>query len=412
VVAERNELQELVWSAVAALPERDAEVLDLQLRYGMSPAEIGEIIGVNRNAANQLVHRVRGRFETAVRARVLWRGDRPECDDLATLLAASGVGHFGADAVKVADRHAATCDRCTEKRELRLRPAALFASVPVVAAPFVFKQQVAGAMEAAGVPMQGSSFASSVSAPAPASEGAPGQATGQQDLDVGDPSDGSGSSGGSGGLGGPPVGSGPSISPHSRRRRRIAAMAVVVACVLLAAVVLFAVETHDPPVPEVAESAETTLGGSLSVSPGSSTTSVAPTSATTTTPEQVVVTTSSTSSSTTSSSTVPTRVSVAIGLTPTAVVVDAQRSFAPPVLTWSVTGTGAFSVQVQGPPKDVNGTVPSATTSGAGQVCPGTIARGRCFYSSGRPAQVDYVISVLGPDGQVLATRTVTLSIT
>ena len=67
-VAEDGELVALVRESAAALGERDAEVLDLQLRYGLSPAEIGEVMGMNRNAANQLCHRIRQRFAGAVRA--------------------------------------------------------------------------------------------------------------------------------------------------------------------------------------------------------------------------------------------------------------------------------------------------------------------------------------------------------
>ena len=64
----------LVHEVVGALGERDAEVLDLQLRYGLTPAEIGEVIGLNRNAANQLCHRAEARFAAAFGARMLWNG--------------------------------------------------------------------------------------------------------------------------------------------------------------------------------------------------------------------------------------------------------------------------------------------------------------------------------------------------
>jgi len=186
-------------------------------------------------------------------------------------------------------------------------------------------------------------------------------------------------------------------------------MAAVVAMVLLAAVVLFAVETHDPPVPEVAESAETTVGPSLTVSGGSSTRTVPDASSSTTT-EPVTATTPSTTAPS-SSTTVPTRVSVSISLTPAGVRVGSTRSFAPPTLAWSVTGTGTFSVRVEGPGGDTSGTVPSTSATGSGVVCPGTLAQGECFFAGRHPTTVDDVITVLGPEGSVLATRTVTLSI-
>ncbi len=83
---EDNELVALVWESAAALGARDAEILDLGLRHGMSPAEIGETVGMNRNAANQAVHRARNRLKTAVEARVLWRSGEPVCAGLAAAL--------------------------------------------------------------------------------------------------------------------------------------------------------------------------------------------------------------------------------------------------------------------------------------------------------------------------------------
>jgi len=69
-------------------------------------------------------------------------------------------------------------------------------------------------------------------------------------------------------------------------------------------------------------------------------------------------------------------------------------------------------MQLQGPAGDTSGTVPSTSATGSGLVCPDTLAQGQCYFRSSRPATADYVITVLGPDGSVLATRTVTLTIT
>ena len=156
---EDDEIVSLVTEAAAALEGRDAEVLDLGLRLGLSPAEVGEAVGLNRNAANQAVHRARRRLRTAVEARVLWRRGRPDCPDLADALAAAGVERFGAAAVAVADAHAGGCARCTEQRRLRLDPAVLFGAVPLVGAPGLLKGQIAHALSGQGVPMGGSAHA-------------------------------------------------------------------------------------------------------------------------------------------------------------------------------------------------------------------------------------------------------------
>lgn len=146
----------LVWESAEALGERDATVLDLTLRHGMTPMEVGEVVGVNRNAANQLVHRVRNRLGDAVRARVLWHGGSPRCADLAALLADAGIERFDADAVRVTTAHVDTCEACEERRRLRLAPAALFGAIPILGVPAVLNQRVAAALVDDGVPMEGS----------------------------------------------------------------------------------------------------------------------------------------------------------------------------------------------------------------------------------------------------------------
>src|SRR5262245_42954396 len=88
-IAEDAAYSALLWDAADALGERDQQVLDLHLRHGLAPAEIGDVMDVNRNAANQLVHRVRQRLATAVGARVLWRGGEPACSALRAELVAA-----------------------------------------------------------------------------------------------------------------------------------------------------------------------------------------------------------------------------------------------------------------------------------------------------------------------------------
>ena len=209
-VAADHEVQELVWSAAATLGERDLTALDLSLRHGLEPAEIGEVLGINRNAANQLVHRMKGRLATAVRSRVLWRGGRPSCGVLQAALEAEGIDAFDARAVKVADRHAGTCTDCAKRRDLRLDPAQLFAAVPIVAVPAVFKAEAASALTAAGVPMQGSA-AVGVGAPGADAGGANAGADGGSSVDGGS-ADGGPSDGGPGTEGSGDVGSADSPS--------------------------------------------------------------------------------------------------------------------------------------------------------------------------------------------------------
>jgi RNA polymerase sigma factor (sigma-70 family) len=153
---EDNELVALVWESAAALGDRDAEILDLGLRHGLTPAEIGEAVGMNRNAANQAVHRARNRLKTAVEARVLWRSGEPVCEGLAAALTTAKVGHFGPEAVRVTTRHAEKCAECQERRQTRLEPSAMFGALPFLVVPMLLKMKVAHALSESGVPMAGS----------------------------------------------------------------------------------------------------------------------------------------------------------------------------------------------------------------------------------------------------------------
>jgi RNA polymerase sigma factor (sigma-70 family) len=154
-VAEDGSYVALLWDSAEALGERDRDVLDLHLRHGLGPAEIGEVVGINRNAANQLVHRVRQRLGTAVGARMLWRRGQPSCAALRAELVDADVERFDGEAVHVIDRHAGACDQCNARRRLTLSPAQMFSAIPIVSMP-ALKTRTAHALAAEGVPMQGS----------------------------------------------------------------------------------------------------------------------------------------------------------------------------------------------------------------------------------------------------------------
>jgi RNA polymerase sigma factor (sigma-70 family) len=401
-VAEDGEIVALVREATAALGERDAEVLELQLTHGLSPAEIGEVIGMNRNAANQLCHRIRGRFATALGARVLWRGRRPDCDALSELLASAGIERFDADAVKLADRHAEGCERCSERRQLRLQPATLFASVPVVVAPVVLKQQAAAALEAAGVPMDGSAFS-----PSAAADGA------HPDR----------------GADGRDTPSGPAAASH--RLRSVAARSLVAAVLVVVVVAVLAARVHEGTVDDeltVADSDPATTASApsepsldLEVSPGSDDEGAA---AEGDTPTEVPVGTSSEPASPPGTAPPPGAVPPAgtppppsapaplirFDLRPTTAGTAYQPgSASAPLLQWAV--SGARSVRVEGVADGNAGVVLSNASEGSASVCPGVLVGGsaipRCASS---PGVYDYVIVVEGDDGQV-HTRHATLII-
>lgn len=150
----RREQHDLVWAAAAALGERDASVLDLHLRHGLEPGEIAEALGINANNAHQVLFRLRARLGGAVQAWVLWNDGEPRCDELATILATSGVVAFGPDAVRVIGRHADGCPVCEDQRAAALAPEAMFAAVPGLVAPATLRDRVRDGLAAEGVPVK------------------------------------------------------------------------------------------------------------------------------------------------------------------------------------------------------------------------------------------------------------------
>lgn len=430
---EDAELADLVWDAAGALGARDVEVLDLQLRHGLSPAEIGEVVGLNRNAANQLVHRVRKRLDAAIRARVLWRGGTPACPDLDRLLRSAGIAAFDAEAVKLADTHAASCEACSDRRQLKLQPSALFASVPIVVAPIFIKTQAASALEALGVPMQGSSFAGGGAAGAGATAG---EAAG----DAGGGAAGAGAAGDGSVL--------PRPEPASAGRSwRTAALGVAAAVVLVA--LLFGITGRLGPglneeqvasqVPVTTATPGTEPAGSsvpptFGVEPGDTTPATDSTSSTTlagtppssgaTTPTIVVVPTdpttvtnpttpppTATNPTTPPTTPVPVQISLAIKdqrpFPYTATwYLQPPSSTAPataPLLVWTVTGPAGMTIDVSGvqwSQLDVAATnrVFSHNATGNEALCPGTVLRS-VLCSGVKQGTYTYTVTVTTPGG-------------
>lgn len=148
--AERSDQRRLVWTAVAALGERDTSLLDLHLRHGLGPTEIAEELQVTPNNAKQLLFQLRRKLREAIGAVLLWRDGHPTCADLAMLVAKSGP--FDGEVARTIRRHQRDCTRCQREIARQTNPERLFASVPFAVAPLLLKQRAVTALTQAGVP--------------------------------------------------------------------------------------------------------------------------------------------------------------------------------------------------------------------------------------------------------------------
>jgi RNA polymerase sigma factor (sigma-70 family) len=389
-VAEDASYVALLWDAADALGDRDRDVLDLNLRHGLAPAEIADVVGINRNAANQLVHRVRQRLAGAVGARLLWRGGEPACAALRAALVSAEVERFGADAVRVTERHAAACADCTARGRVHLAPEKMFAAIPVIALPSL-KAKVAHALAGAGLPMDGSAA-----------------------LDAGDTPD--------------PDGAG-----RTRGRVRRGVLAAAVATGLVVAVLIFtagALSDGTGPVVSVGSdttatsadargSSGTAAGSSSSSSTGSSPTrpdgrragrprpgpavptagpDVAPGVAPGVTPGVTpTVAPAGTAGSTAATTTTTVPVEVSFRLTRSSVPPSYAYDSGAPRVVWRVTGAASVIV------RDHDGGVLSTAASGDERICPGAVlTTGNGTSCEATPGDYEYVLEAYDAGGAMV----------
>ena len=405
---ESDEAGELLWAAAAALGERDASLLDLHLRHGLTAAEMADELGVTDNNAHQLMFRLRARLGSAVRGFVLWRDGAPACADLADVLRAGGVTRFGADAARITSRHAFGCAECKERQRLRLSPEAMFAAIPIAVAGSVLKAKAAAALELAGVPI---SAPGTLATPPPEHLPAPEVAAPDADApdaDVPDEvpdapdepvehdehdDDHHDDGGRGGGIGGGEVdaASAAESEPESRRKRVVVAVLVAAIVILIALTAVLA----DPLGHGTANVA--TVDTAVTTTTAASTTS---TTASTTTTDTTVVTTTTAAPRTTATTARP--ATTAPATTPTTSGSPAIGSFAADpgtvacldstlrrlILKWSSTNATQATIEGEGAPA---GTLPPSGSTG---VCAPT-------------APVTYVLTVTGPGGSASQPLTV-----
>lgn len=435
-VGER-EVAALLWEAAEALGERDRTVLDLQLRHGLTPAEIGEVVGVNRNAANQLVHRVKQRLEGAVTARLLWRGEAPTCPRLLAELETAGVSAFDQRAIAIANRHAPTCDECEDRQRAGLEPVALFGALPIALAPALLKQQTASVLEGAGVSMGGSAYAPAGVAGGPTGSEASGPS----------PTPGGGAGGGDGttplasaGAAGPTAaitraqtrdsdedsGSGGDGGPNAPRRTALVVAAILALLALVGGTVLAVsgddnsdelateptapndlVTPTDPDGSTPSTASAEPVVGTAADAIGHPTTTTTPALGPTATTEPGLVvpppaptTTTSPPAPTTTSTTSPPPATASASISPATAPPTFPMIAGQPILTWST--SGGASVEVTGPGFS------ASTASGSAPICPGTIVSSLCVSS---PGSYTYRVRVRNSSGVVVATDAANLVI-
>jgi RNA polymerase sigma factor (sigma-70 family) len=127
--AEQPDLRALFEDACDGLNPGEREVIELQLRQGLDPAEIAAVLGLSRGHAHTLLSRAGEQLWTCLAVLLVSRGGRDSCGELDALLA-GWHGRLTVPLRKRVHRHIEHCAVCGARRSFELRPAKLLDLAP------------------------------------------------------------------------------------------------------------------------------------------------------------------------------------------------------------------------------------------------------------------------------------------
>jgi len=133
---ERADLRALVRDALGGVGPAEREVLELQLRQGLSGGEVASVLGISRNHAHALLSRARDQLETSLGALVVARTGRQDCAELDAMLQAWD-GALTVLVRKRVNRHVERCAVCSGRRRREVSPATLLGIAPIAALPLL-----------------------------------------------------------------------------------------------------------------------------------------------------------------------------------------------------------------------------------------------------------------------------------
>jgi RNA polymerase sigma factor (sigma-70 family) len=127
--AERARLRGLLDDATTGLTAGEREAIELELRQGLTVAEVASVVGASRTRANALASRAREHLEASLAAVVVARAGRRDCRLLSGMLAGWD-GQLTVPLREQLHRHIGRCATCSTRRDLELHPARLLGQSP------------------------------------------------------------------------------------------------------------------------------------------------------------------------------------------------------------------------------------------------------------------------------------------
>jgi RNA polymerase sigma factor (sigma-70 family) len=133
---EREDLRALVRDALGGVGPTEREVLELQLRQGLSGGEVASVLGISRNHAHAVLSRARDQLATSLGALVVARTGRQDCAELDAMLQ-DWDGVLTVLVRKRLNRHVERCRICSGRRHREVSPAMLLGIAPIAALPLM-----------------------------------------------------------------------------------------------------------------------------------------------------------------------------------------------------------------------------------------------------------------------------------
>ncbi|MFI7635596.1 sigma-70 family RNA polymerase sigma factor [Nonomuraea sp. NPDC049400] len=135
------ELADLVHETLGELSRNEREILELSVRHGLTPAEVGAVLGLTSRQAASRLGRARDHLENAAAAVVLARTGRAHCPDLSAMLDGCE-GPLTPLLRRRLSGHISGCEVCTEGRHRQVSAARLLDMVPVAFPPISLRRRV------------------------------------------------------------------------------------------------------------------------------------------------------------------------------------------------------------------------------------------------------------------------------
>lgn len=135
------------------LAGRTRDILDLHFRHDLTAEEAAAVLGTSPDTVRETARKLPAAYAALVRSRLLWRGGKPEHDELATKLQEAGGKQFDAKAVRVINEHVKTCEKCRARGMVALQPIDAYSAIPIVTTPDAIRNRVTDKLKSAGVPV-------------------------------------------------------------------------------------------------------------------------------------------------------------------------------------------------------------------------------------------------------------------